>query len=371
MINLDALETHEPLAEYSWVSDIDKIFKWLSDKSPEMNAFIFDVAMSLAYIDATSGLQKYLEFCPSIKAPYRFHLGFINLCAPCYVNSKKWVYQKAAKPQSGTIGKISSELILRYFKVATSRFISVKAVGGTEFADAVLETTKGEKIFAEVKSAPLITYPLIFSYPKGVYTEHQKISISESQLRQCDTALYMHENGVIPLGKNGSENWPFANAASYITDPINFASMESMCKQWICSKEAYANRDRASDVYYLTNACGRPPVEARDQFEWPPSESISDGKTSAGMDRTDDIKKGIYQTIKLGTLLRSNANWKTALISNLPAIRHGNEYVTPFVDLLWGYSSDITRIDTFRGIKESDLRFAFDYIITIIDPLDR
>lgn len=48
------------------------------------------------------------------------------------------------------------------------------------------------------------------------------------------------------------------------------------------------------------------------------------------MDRTDDIKKGIYQVIKMGTLFKDQPNIKTAIISNLPAYRHREEYVQPF-----------------------------------------
>ena len=65
----------------------------------------------------------------------------------------------------------------------------------------------------------------------------------------------------------------------------------------------------------MTNASGNPPVEAKEKFDWPNKQTISDGKTSAGIDRTDDIKKGIYQTMKIGSKYFKNTNVKTALIS--------------------------------------------------------
>ncbi len=51
------------------------------------------------------------------------------------------------------------------------------------------------------------------------------------------------------------------------------------------------------------------------------------------MDRTDDIKKAIYQSFKISTNLKDDPSIKTAIVSNLPAYRHGREYVDPFIDI--------------------------------------
>ncbi len=56
------------------------------------------------------------------------------------------------------------------------------------------------------------------------------------------------------------------------------------------------------------------------------------------MDRTDDIKKGIYQVLKLGTEskpAKSQFKVKTALISNIHAVRHYSEYLTSLQDVVW------------------------------------
>lgn len=55
-------------------------------------------------------------------------------------------------------------------------------------------------------------------------------------------------------------------------------------------------------TYWFTNSCGQP-IPRPDT--WPHRagtgyESVSDSKTSVGIDRTDDIKKGTYQILKLG-----------------------------------------------------------------------
>lgn len=92
----------------------------------------------------------------------------------------------------------------------------------------------------------------------------------------------------------------------------------------------------------MTNGCGQPVPRPDD---WPRRrgsgyESVSDGKTSVGMDRTDDIKKAIYQVLKLGSEYKlDNDNIKTAIISNIHAVRHYDEYLLTLRDVIWTLDS--------------------------------
>lgn len=127
--------------------------------------------------------------------------------------------------------------------------------------------------------------------------------------------------------------------------------------------------------YYLANASGHPPKIAKTQYNWPSKESISDSKTSAGLDRTDDIKKGIYQTLKLSVEAHKefpNKNVKTALISNLPAYRHGSDYLEPLYDIYWGQESSFRKEATGRlSCEYHNLKRPFDYIIALDDAYTR
>jgi hypothetical protein len=62
---------------------------------------------------------------------------------------------------------------------------------------------------------------------------------------------------------------------------------------------------------------------------------------------------------------------KTAIISNLPAYRHGDEYVNPFIDMLWGLEIDYEENNGVRSLTENKLRRAFDFIITLENPVLR
>lgn len=365
----------EPLIDYPWNHEVERLLVWAKEKDKNFQCFLFDVVMSLAYIDSTSGLIRFIEYCPNTPDPYNMHLGFINLCSPCYEYEGRWTYQKATKPQSGALGKLSSEVVLRFIQALSDNLISVKSIGGVNSIDAVLKHSSGITIIAEVKSAPLITYPVILrdNISKSKIF-HESPDITNTQFLEFDTALYLHGKILLSLGKPKDKLWPFKGAVDFITNKNNEEIINQAAFVWKQAKDAYINKDKKNPMYYLANASGNPPKVAKDSDGWPNKESISDSKTSAGMDRTDDIKKGIYQSIKIGTLLKSAKDlcvYKTAIISNLPAYRHGKEYVDPFIEILWGVDSDIQIMQDKEYIDRKNLSRVFDYIITIDSPVLR
>jgi hypothetical protein len=370
--DINKLKGREPLEEYPWRWEIDRLLEWVAGKDSHLQAFCFDLVMSAAYIDATSGWERNIEACSNSPQGYNAHLGFINLCSPCFEKAEKWQYQKAAKPLSGALGKLSSEVILRFIEKLYPQFQKVMVVGGTELADAILIHSNETVILAEVKSAPLLTYPFIFKVKDSqINGEHEKLTITNSQLRECDSGIYLHGDIVIDLGAVGERLWPFKPMVDYLINPKNEVAINNSIETWLKAKQAYCDRDKTNSIYFLTNASGRPPNIARERDAWPQKESISDSKTSAGMDRTDDIKKGIYQTLKIGTHIKENPNYKTAIISNLPAYRHGEEYVAPFVNMLWGMEDDIQDNGGIKSIELANLRRVFDFIITLENPILR
>lgn len=364
--NIKDLKGHLPLSEYPWDSDIDKLLRWLQNKDSATRTFCFDIVMSCAYIDATVGIEKNLEICPNINNQYNAHLGFINLCSPCYESSQIWQYQKAVKPQSGALGKLSSEVLLKFIYKLSSDWEDVICIGGTGYADAALLHKNGSLILAEVKSAPLLTYPFVFKIPNKLNLQkHQKVTLTNSQLKICPSALYIHDKQIIPLGEVGSAGWPFRSLINFLVDIKNESFVKKAVATWKEARLAYSEKNKSNPFYYLANASGSPPLIAKSRDNWPSSQVISDSKTSAGMDRTDDIKKAVYQTLKIGITVADYKNVKTAIISNLPAIRHGVEYVTPFVDVWWGRKDNFIKKQDFYEIDSRNLRYLFDYIITL------
>ena len=261
-------------------------------------------------------------------------------------------------------------MILKFVEILFDEFTEVYSIGGTETADARLVHKDGKTILAEVKSAPLLTFPLLVKSHQA-NDKHSPCTLTSSQFRELESAIYMHNGEIIPLGTVKSDNWPFKPVADFLTNYANKERIINMLNIWNKARLAYENKDRNSSYYYLANASGGPPKIAKERDGWPQKESISDSKTSAGMDRTDDIKKGIYQVMKLGVINQDNPNIETAIISNLPAYRHRKDYVDPFIKLLWGTESNLEKNDDFEYIKRDNLKYIFDHLITLDSPILR
>lgn len=260
---------HAPLIEYPWASEIDRLLQSVNHTNPSFRAFLFDAVMSMAYIDATAGLEKSIEYCNNSIEGYNAHIGFINLCSPCYEKGS-WQYQNAIKPQSGALGKLSSELILKFIEHFSDNFNRVIAMGGSGYADALIIHKSGINILAEVKSAPLITYPLLINVNSLNNSQHHhKVTLTQSQLKNCDSALYLHNQQMIPLVKIGAENWPFKPFVDFMANTDNNSRIENYFNTWLSAKDAYIRKNKQASVYYLTNACGRPPIEAKKHHGWP------------------------------------------------------------------------------------------------------
>ena len=144
---------------------------------------------------------------------------------------------------------------------------------------------------------------------------------------------------------------------------------------WQSAIESYGQRDQ-SEIFWLTNACGQPSPRPDD---WPRRagasgyESISDSKTSVGMDRTDDLKKATYQVLKIGAEGKPNSSfiYKVGVVSNVHAVRHFDEYMGALKDIIWtrDESGNITKAKDLA--PETELFNLFDGLVALTNTLAR
>jgi hypothetical protein len=351
----------------------------------------FDLLMSAEYYSSV-GHTGWM-YCPQ---PYDVPLLFYpytNTCPRC-IFSHKFEFHKANKPKSGSIGSISSLLLLLYFqRLLHKAGRDVEIRKGREPVDAIVidwATHIPTLLFAEIKAAPLVTLPLAIpsqimiseELDAEIITKHR--STDYSALFGTDISLVLPtfiDNVwhpiVLPFGVKKDSNdqvWAYEGISRLLEMP-NF--LENYFAFWSNALNLYESRNTIPNPnFWLTNACGQPYPRLDN---WPVRkdatgyESVSDSKTSVGMDRTDDIKKATYQVLKLGAEGKPSQKfaYKTGIVSNIHAVRHFDQYLTSLKDIVWTRepTGEITRVGDLH--PNTEIFNLFDGIISLTDIVGR
>lgn len=351
-------------------------------------AAAFDLVVAAEYY--TKVANKGWLYCPENDYPLLVY-PYTNTCTRCILKGD-FCFHQANKLPSGTIGKTTSRLLcifIKYLFKINNR--ELKIYNGSEPVDVIIhDEAESIVLLAEVKATPLTT--LALAVPIEVQTELgnegepvpcSHCATDNSFLTSSNLHIVLptlQEEGwdyeLISLGVKGSNSsltWTYEQIGRVFTSDAQL--FNRYFRFWVVAYSAYNKTARGrgtlpEPVYWLTNACGQPNPRP---LNWPNRksekgyESVSDGKSSVGMDRTDDIKKGIYQVLKIaaaGKPKHSNFTVKTALLSNIHAVRHYNEYLLDLQDIVW------TLDETGKAKKaadlppEKDIYNLFDGIIT-------
>jgi hypothetical protein len=350
-------------------------------------ASAFDLLVSAEYYGMVS--HSGWLYCPAENPRLYFH--FTN-CCPRHVIDNKFFFNPSNKPSSGKIGTATSRLLLLFIQQLFQRKKFVEIVlKGTEPVDAVVVNYQTKQVlFAEIKASPLVTLPISVETQRLTKEQNEEIvnaehiSVVNSTLYQTpiDIFLPVFVNGnwkdnYYKLGQRENEKdvyWAYRGLIDLLNLNENF--FEQYFKFWQEALKSYQPKSN-ENIFWLTNACGTPsPIPQGWQKRRVGSgyESVSDSKTSVGMDRTDDIKKGIYQVLKLGAEgkpLLSEWDYKVGIISNVHPARHFEEYLQSMQDIVW------TNDESGRAIFVKDLPLEqkvfnlFDGIIALTKTYSR
>lgn len=344
-------------------------------------AALFDLFVSAQYYNGLA--NKGWTYCPH--EPQMLLYSYTNICPRC-LGRHEYVFTKSNKPESGQIGlataEILCEMLVSYFRLK-GRCIEIHKA--SEPIDVIVYEPSTElMIISEVKAAPLFTIPLSLPCEKITEEINGELVVAEHSmsdnpfLRQSQPLLFF------PATNRNSEK-QFKLCIDWDKPYPFFFAIKELCMAddeflsfffdfWEEAFDAYKDKAKSNPIFWLTNACGVPTPRP---YNWPQRrtggfETVSDSKTSVGMDRTDDIKKGIYQVLKLGAEYKPRyRNIKTALISNIHAVRHNDEYLKCIKDIIWTIdesrevrswsevNDDIPLYNLFDGIisfTESDMR---------------
>lgn len=314
-------------------------------------AAAFDLLASVEYYQAVT--NRGWTYCDT--EPYMLFYPYTNACPRC-IGNDHFKFTRGNKPESAQIGVVTAELLCQMLELLFKRNgRNVEVREASEPIDAVIYDKDSKNIvIAEVKSAPMMTLPLAMKCEKMTETtpdgniEFVAHSVFDNPtFKESTIGIYLPKTiGLpelfVPLDLDWKKSKPFYVALHKLLD-IKKDFFDTYYTYWSIAYDAYSRKDRSINMFWLTNGCGQPFPRPND---WPARkgagyESVSDGKTSVGMDRTDDIKKAIYQVLKLGTTYKPhNPSVKTAIISNIHAVRHYAEYLTTIEDVIWALNHD-------------------------------
>lgn len=330
-------------------------------------ASTFDLVVSADYYTYVG--HKGWYYCPTPTPSLYYH--FTN-CCPRHVLNNVFYFHPSSKPESGSIGKSTSRLLRAFFNILLNkRGKSERILNGAEPVDIVIVNEDNHHIlFGEIKASPLLTLPLVMASEKLTDDSGNEISEHDGNLT-INTIFRQQMSLFVPklVEKKWCESQYIFGSRADLADRFwGYRSMielldkdDGFLKNYFTFWNEALNKYHpklTNSIYWLTNGCGSP--NPRPDW-WPKSkggdgagfESISDSKTSVGMDRTDDIKKGIYQVLKLGSEgkpVSSKWSFKVGIVSNIHPARHFEEYLKSLENLIWTHDM------TGKANKASDLK---------------
>lgn len=361
---------------------VDAIFEKIPTKDLNQGRFLaaaFDLLMTAEYYKSVTVKNWY--YCP--KERPKMYYSFLNACPYCCLN-QKFVFTPGNKPQSGAIGKASTFILSIVLNAYFERSkIKAQIKKSTEPVDLLVVDEESRQVFAaEVKSAPLTILPL-FSETDELTAMEEGVIVKVAAHEPVSNPHFSTQPVFLGLPKGAEVSWDFEffkidglktdrdwpyPAIAKLVRETHF--WERYVAYWISAYDAYKNRQRENPIYWFSNACGSPQAVSGD---WPDrrtgggKESISDSKTSVGMDRTDDIKKGIYQILKVGAdgkPFSQNYAVSVGIISNVDAARHFDEYLQNLQNVVWTLDPTGSAQKVRDLPPEQDLFNLFDGIVT-------
>ncbi len=344
-------------------------------------AAAFDLFAAISYyaVVANTGWL----YCPKTPPLLIYNFG-ANACSRCLLASE-FHYHPASKPPSGAIGRITRRLLCVFLTCLFERNNkSIKVYIASEPVDIIVyDETARTVLLAEAKAGPLTVLPLASLAEQQTQNDEAGNVVSRPHAGTDNSALTTTSLYIMlpladpldnakwgiellplsPINQSDRLAWAREQVRRVLVD--DEANLQAYFQFWSRAYAAYGNerKEPIDPVFWLTGACGAPKPRPSD---WPDGKTVSDSKTTVGMDRTDDIKKATYQVLKIATAAKPKTSYqvKTALISNIHAVRHYEAYLQDFQDVVW--AQDETRLAKTAGELAPDkaLYNLFDGILS-------
>lgn len=229
----------------------------------------------------------------------------------------------------GDLGALVVRLIVEAVDLSESHFT---AGGGHRGEFDLVMSNADRLILGEIKSSPLVAFPIVKS-ARSIQPGHRWVTGFGCE---GDWAMFVGAASAIhqrlplsnPIGSG--RQWPLPDLLTLAADPDK---VQSILGAWTRHLVGYVkfNAEPAS-TRWLRFGCGNLETGAgteRLQLR------VDNTKSLPGIDRTDDIKKGVAQVMLFDRLKKGCAKdaIKTVLFGNLYAETHHEHYLKPLASL--------------------------------------
>ncbi len=303
------------------------------------------------------------------------YYSFLKQCPQCCLDRGLDPRLSGAqhKPTSHHIGEITvaaTALFVKLLGESSSRALDVGVISKQSHDVDLLAWRNDLLVLFEVKSSPLVTYP-IRTQLAGPFTEpgdNGPIELAQHRLidvdfRTQELSMYLANRNVdIPLGKPDKPTWPYPQLSAYVGTVDGFLQyIEAWVEIFLAYRVPKTERKgRHAVLGYLANGWG---------------DEIDSNKTKAGLGRTDDIKKGTYQLLKFGAYYRDgspNLPIRGVLTANLDPLFMYMDYFGKLIDARWAPERKFKKSQDkpeYQEILERDLFYIYDAVLAFNRPV--
>ncbi len=334
-------------------------------------AALFDLCVSLEYAKLVTDTDW--VYCPATSQHKEAVLlyPYIKACPRCAASGQV-VRVESHKPGSDTIGRIAAKtlgVMLSALSQRTGNAWQVRQTTRQVFDTDMLLFTTDILALCEVKASPLVAFPLIATLERELQRRGREDK-QQRVARHRKTDLLLAKAGKVSLylprvaqkfslGDPTSPDYPVRKFSTlYAGDAQAVLDVVKAWQQLYAGYERKWSQDGDNCLRWLTFGCGG---------------QVDDSKNSPGIDRTDDIKKGVYQMLKLGEHFAARCGKqaiKVVLLANVHAVKHHSDYLSGLEDMIWTHEQRLADTDdpAWRKVRVDDLVRLYDAAITFTKP---
>ncbi|GIV08223.1 MAG: hypothetical protein KatS3mg019_0314 [Fimbriimonadales bacterium] len=325
---------------------------------------VFDLCMSLLYAERCTHTQWL--YCP--QEPIASFYPYMQSCPRCgRITDLPTVAHKPASDSIGRYASLCLAAILAEICQRTRIGWHVRLLVSGRGEIDILLLCDELVVLCELKASPLTAFPICVFYEEPLTIEvdgepQEVITHKATDVPTWKTqplCLYLFGSGkTLPLHakvRDGKVSL-IPSLLSREQDQL-VEDIKAINEVWSQMFMGYESRwSKAGHLRWFTFGCGG---------------GVDDSKNAPGLDRTDDIKKGLYQSLKLAEDYRTRCARRcvrVALLSNMHPVVHYTKYLQGFEDALWTHEAKLAEDKSdpeWRRVRASDLSPFYDMLWTL------